>query len=65
MDIEINRADNDNMTCHAHANNARVVMRAPGNMPLSNDSKIREDWITNSIEMVKERHMDGIVFDCK
>lgn len=41
----------------------RVVLAAPTPIPLTGDAATRTQWIDAALETIKQRHMDGVVFD--
>lgn len=41
----------------------RVIMAAPGPVPLTANVTARREWVESALEVVRQRHMDGVVFD--
>lgn len=40
-----------------------MVLAAPTPIPLTGDAATRTQWIDATLETIKQRHMDGVVFD--
>jgi di-N-acetylchitobiase len=51
------------IVCKAHENNARVIMGAPANMPLTNNLTLRREWVLSTVATVDKHFYDGITFD--
>lgn len=56
-------ANDQDMMCHAHSKNVRMIAAAPQNMPLTNNKTKRKAWIETAVTMVENLHLDGITFD--
>ena len=56
-------SDADEMLCHAHANNVRVVL--PGNFPVANltSTADRKKWVDDITARTLTQHTDGVNFD--
>jgi len=52
-----------NLLCTAHKNNVRLIAAAPSGIPLTSNETLRQIYIQQAIQLVKDNYLDGITFD--